>query len=128
MATALGLTDDARASLSALVEAAPTYASGWQRLGMLALDEGRHGDAIDALERALSLSATDPAPFLALAQAYRAQGDDAHAREVLQRCVDAALLSPDCREALRRDEREAGAALGRPARRRVGAAHTIGVR
>jgi tetratricopeptide (TPR) repeat protein len=80
----------------------PVAARAHIALGLIAGEEGRHGEAIQHLERALRAdvvnAATRPDVYLALGQTYAAAGSPSRAVEVLERgLAELRELAPDDR-------------------------------
>ncbi|MEW5979573.1 MAG: CDC27 family protein [Acidobacteriota bacterium] len=63
----------------------PNFASSRGQLGKLLLRQGHIHKAIDQLEKAVALDATEVAPLYQLAQAYRKLGDEERADELADR-------------------------------------------
>jgi len=98
--------DASTAELEALLEEATAHADesaavrAHIALGVAADTEGRHGDAIDHLERAIGFSlitaASRPDVYLALAHSYAAAGSPSRAVELLERgLAELDELAPD---------------------------------
>jgi tetratricopeptide (TPR) repeat protein len=83
----LGERDDARASLAAVLKAAPTYPEAHMLRGTLHLDDGNPTAAIEDFEAVLAKRPDDPRAIRALARARLANNEAAAAEAVLEEAI-----------------------------------------
>jgi chemotaxis protein methyltransferase CheR len=79
-----GERDAAREALEALAREVPLLAAAHRLLGLLALEEGDTGTALDSLRRATFLAPEDPLAQYGLGRTYRALGDTVRAHAALR--------------------------------------------
>jgi Flp pilus assembly protein TadD len=77
--------DEILAALEASVKSNPDFWHSRTDLGKLLLERGEVGPAIAELEKAVALNPNATSPLYLLAQAYRRQGDDARASDLMAR-------------------------------------------
>ena len=99
-------TDEARSELEAALAVDPELPNAWERLGLIALRDGRPRDALAAFERQRSQDAAVRGLELRIGQAWQRLGDPARARVHYRREL---ARFPDDAEA-----RDSLAALGGP--------------
>ena len=85
---AAALRDEAVRADQAALTVAPTSAAAHNGLGLLAIDNGRAGDAAKAFERATAIDATNASYWANLGNARRATGDRAGAEQAYRRALE----------------------------------------
>lgn len=96
--------DEARTHLEQALAVNPDLDFGHERLGIIALSQGRASDAVRELERARQSSRVTPRIDARLGQAYEATGDIEKARECYQRALAQSPHDDTLRAALQRLE------------------------
>lgn len=87
-----GASDEALSMLEPLVRNAPERFEVLAILGQAHFQKKQYPEAIAAIEKAISLKRPDPRLLNVLAQAYHETGNDARAKEMLERSLS---LNPD---------------------------------
>jgi tetratricopeptide (TPR) repeat protein len=82
-----GRRDDARRHLVAALDVDPTIGRAHERLGLIALHEGRPAEALEEFHHERRISRNGPGTALRIGQAYRAMGDATRARTWYEREV-----------------------------------------
>lgn len=77
--------EEALEAFTASVRLNPNFVHARTELGKLLLKRGKVSEAIEQLQKAVSLDPKDVAAAFQLAQAYRVKGDSAHAQEMIAR-------------------------------------------
>jgi tetratricopeptide (TPR) repeat protein len=85
---AAALRDEAVRADQAALTLAPGSAAAHNGLGLLAIDDGREGDAVKAFERATAIDATNASYWANLGNARRATGDRAGAELDYRRAIE----------------------------------------
>jgi len=70
------------------------YGPVWEHLGVAYKKQGRHYDAVNALEKATRLLPTSPLAWRHLAEAYQATGRDADAQRATARAQQLGSAAP----------------------------------
>ena len=83
-----GRTDDAERGFKALAQAQPALGGPHANLGLIYRQQGKHADAVAALERAVAVSPQQPQYAAQLALAYRFAGQFTKARAAYERALE----------------------------------------
>jgi hypothetical protein len=100
--------DDARALLLQALRASPEVGRGHERLGLIALSQGKPREALEEFMRERARDPSEPRVALRIGQAWRALGDVAKAREWYQRELKLDPGNGEARDSLAAVERAGG--------------------